>query len=121
MRKIKLILVILIAVFSVPVLANKSSVELTVPENSKKDSTIKIIVKVKHNVNISFHFTDWVIIKANGRVIARWDYKKGSLPEKNEFVKEIDYKLSEPVEIEAEANCNLHGSAGKKTAKINIK
>ena len=121
MKRIKLFLVIFIAVFSIPVLANKSSVEITVPENAKKDSTVKIIVKVKHNVNISFHYTDWVVIKANGKEIARWDFTKKALPEKNEFVKEVDYKVTGPVEIEAQANCNLHGSAGKQTAKIGIK
>ncbi len=121
MKKIKLFLVIFIAVFTIPVFANKSSVEITVPENVKKDSTVKIVVKVKHNVNISFHHTDWVVIKVNGKEIARWDYTKTKLPEKNEFVKEVEYKVTGPVEVEAQANCNLHGSAGIKTAKIGIK
>jgi desulfoferrodoxin (superoxide reductase-like protein) len=121
MKNIKIITVIIVALFSIPVFANKSSVELKVPVSAQKNSIVKIIVKVNHNVNISFHFTDWVVIKANGKEIAKWTYTKNNLPEKNEFTKEIEYKVTEPVEIEAQANCNLHGSAGKKTAKISIK
>jgi desulfoferrodoxin (superoxide reductase-like protein) len=121
MNKIKMFLVLVVAVFSIPAFANKTSVELTVPENAIINSTVKLIVKVKHNGNNSFHYTNWVIINANGKEIARWDYNKKNLPEKSDFVKEVDYKVTAPVEIEAQGNCSLHGSAGKKAAKISIK
>ena len=45
----------------------------------------------------------------------------GNRPEGAIFTKEIKLMVNEPLEIVAEANCNLHGSAGPAKKKIALK
>ena len=106
---------------SLPAFADKSSVEIDVPKDIKKGAEITIKVKVSHDGNSLFHYTDWVYVKAEGKEIAKWEYSMFSLPEDEVFMKEVKYTVNGPVDIEAEANCNIHGSAGKKSVKLKVK
>ncbi len=106
---------------SSPAFAVKSSVEIEVPKNVKNGTEITIKVKISHNGNNLFHYTDWVSVKAGSKEIARWEYSMFSLPKDEVFIKEIKYTVNGTVDIEAEANCNIHGSAGKKSVKLKIK
>jgi desulfoferrodoxin (superoxide reductase-like protein) len=55
-----------------------------------------------------------------GKEIARWDYTSTNRPDSENFFKEVKVTATEPLEIVAEASCNIHGSAGPATAKIEI-
>ena len=107
--------------FCVPVFADKSSIEITAPAAVKKGETITITVKVIHDGNNMLHYTEWVYIKADGKEIGRWEYSMMNNPKDEIFTKEVKYTVKKTVEIEAEANCNLHGSKGKKSLKITVK
>jgi desulfoferrodoxin (superoxide reductase-like protein) len=97
--------------------ADKSSVEIIVPESAVKGTEITIKIQVTHSANSGFHHTEWAYVKVNGQEIARWK----SPFESAVFTREVKYIINGPVDIEAMASCNLHGSDGAKTAKINIK
>ncbi len=120
-KKLIYISTILIFMMALPAFADKSSVEINAPEEVKKGETITIILKVTHDGNNFLHHTDWVYIKAGDREIARWDYSMFDTPENEIFTREVEYTVNEPVAIEAEAYCNIHGSAGKKTLNITVK
>ena len=119
-KKCSLVLIFVLWM-ALPALADKSSVEITVPGEVKKGETITIKVKVTHDGNNFIHYTDWVYIKAGGNEIARWEFSMFDTPEDEIFTREAEYTVNESVEIEAEANCNMHGSAGKRTQKITVK
>lgn len=104
-----------------PLFADKTSVELDVPQTAKKGETITIKVRVTHDGNNIFHYTDWIYVKAGGKEIARWEYSMFSLPDDETFTKEVKYTVNETVEIEAEGNCNIHGSTGIKKATVTVK
>jgi desulfoferrodoxin (superoxide reductase-like protein) len=121
MKRIKrsvLLFAIMLSVFAATdLLANQSSVEIIVPDTAVRGKEITIQIKVTHNGNSSFHHTEWAYVKVNGQEIARWVYPF----ESEVFTREVKYKVTGPVEIEAKANCNLHGSAGPKFTKIEVK
>jgi len=77
---------------------------------------------VTHSGNNFIHHTDWAYVKVNGKEVGRWEFSAGSLPESEIFSREIDYTVEGdgPITIEAEADCNIHGSAGKVEKKIEI-
>ncbi len=100
-----------------PLFANKSAVKIYAPDSAVKGSEIVIKIKVIHDTNNFFHHTEWAYIKVNGKEIARWKYPF----ESNIFTREIKYKVDGPVSIESMSYCNLHGSAGAKTATIKVK
>ena len=106
---------------SKPLFADKTSVEIEVPATVKKGTRVTIKIKVTHKGNNMFHYTDWVVVKIDGQEAARWEYSMFSLPEKEVFTKELKYTFSKSSEIEAQANCNIHGSAGKRIEKVFIK
>ena len=101
--------------------ANKSSVSLTAPESVPKGTEVTIRVNVTHSGNNMFHYTKWVYVKINGKEIARWDFSAMNTPESENFTREIKYTVNEPAQIEAEANCSIHGSAGIIKASITLK
>jgi len=101
--------------------ANKSSVSLTAPESVAKGTEVTIKVNVTHSGNNMFHYTNWVYVKINGKEVARWDFSATKTPESENFTKEIKYTANEPAQIEAEANCNIHGSTGISKASITLK
>jgi desulfoferrodoxin (superoxide reductase-like protein) len=55
---------------------------------------------------------------AGGRKIARWDFSWKNKPENEVFTREVTVDVVAPIAIEAEANCNIHGSKGP--AKITV-
>ena len=98
--------------------ADKSSVTVEVPENAEKGSEIIIRINVKHSGNNFLHYTDRVYVSVNGKEINQWEFSAFNRPEAEDFSREIRYRVNGPLEIIAEANCSMHGSAGP--AKKNV-
>jgi len=124
MKKFGKILFCLTAIFLLSTgiaLADKSAVTIIAPESAAKGTEVTIKLNVTHHGNNMLHHTQWVHIKVNGKEIARWDFSATNTPESENFTKEIKYTVNEPAQIEAEANCNIHGSAGIVKAGIAIK
>lgn len=119
MAKVSFLLIIC-CLIATPLFADKSSTKIEAPDNVKKGSTITIKITVTHSGNNFFHYTNWVYVNINGKEVARWDYSSSDRPENEIFSKEIKYTVNEPITIEAEANCNLHGSKGKSVKKIEV-
>lgn len=122
-RKITISLLLAAAVVFIgsQAFANKSSVEISAPAAAKKGSTVTIKITVSHKGNNFMHYTNWAYININGKEAARWDFTSGKRPEAEVFTREITYVAGGPLTIEAEAHCNIHGSAGKKSANIAVK
>jgi desulfoferrodoxin (superoxide reductase-like protein) len=104
-----------------PSWAGKSSVTIEAPATAQKGSEITIKLNVAHDGNSVAHHTEWVYVKVNGKEIERWEYGAFKRPESEKFSKEVKITVNEPIEIIAEASCNLHGSAGPAKAKVEIK
>jgi len=100
--------------------ANKSSVTIDAPAAAEKGSEITILLNVKHSGNNLFHYTDEVKVSVNGKEVEKWEFSSSKRPEDAYFSREIRYKVDGPLEIVAEANCNIHGSDGpaKKTVSV---
>ncbi len=124
LNKYGLFFTIIISVFLIasPLFANKTSVIIDAPDKAAKGSEIKIKINVTHSGNNFIHHTDWIYVKVNGKEIGRWEFSAGKLPENENFTREVSYKaeVSGQLVIEAEGNCNLHGSTGKVEKKIEI-
>jgi desulfoferrodoxin (superoxide reductase-like protein) len=101
--------------------ANKSEVSIKAPMDVPRGSEIVIRVTVTHSDNNVLHYTDWVYVVVNGKEVARWNYTAFNRPEAANFTKEIKYTATDNMEIKAEANCNMHGSAGPAFSKISVK
>lgn len=111
----------LIQLFSIDnAFADKSSVSIEAPERVAKGSEVTIKINVSHNANNFLHYTRWLSVKVNGEEIARWDYTWRKRPAGKIFTKQIIYTVKKNIEVIAEANCNIHGSKGAVTFKINI-
>ena len=102
-------------------LADKSAVTITAPESAAKGTEITIKLNVTHHGNNMLHYTKWAYIKVNGKEIARWDFSATKNPESEYFTREVKFTVNEPVQIETEAHCNIHGSAGIAKASVAIK
>lgn len=102
-------------------LADKSAVTIIAPEAAAKGTEVTIKVNITHHGNNMFHHTSWVYVKVNGKEAARWNFSATKTPESENFTREIKYTVDEPAQIEAESNCNIHGSAGVTKAGINVK
>ena len=102
-------------------LADKSAVTIEAPDQAVKGKEIPVKIQVTHSANSFFHYTSWVQVKVNGKDTALWEYSMGNRPEGAIFTKEVKLMVNEPLEIVAEANCNLHGSAGPAKKKITLK
>jgi len=111
---------IFLVILSFPALssADKASVTVEAPENAEKGSEIIIRINVKHSGNNFLHYTDRVYVSVNGKEEKRWEFSAFNRPEAENFSREIRYRVNGPLEIVAEANCSLHGSAGP--AKKNV-
>lgn len=103
-----------------PVMADKTSVEIDAPGTAEKGEVITIVVRVRHSGNNLFHHTNWVYLRINGEQVARWEYSWKDLPEKEIFVKEVTYPVQGSITIEAKANCNIHGSEGTVTKQVEV-
>mgnify|MGYP006296138231 CR=1 FL=1 len=110
----------IVIMVAIPVMADKSSVEVDAPDSAKKGDVITIVVKVIHDGNNFLHHTDWVYVRVNGEQIAKWEYSWNDLPENEIFVREVTYPVNGPVNIEVKANCNLHGSKGAVTKTVKV-
>jgi desulfoferrodoxin (superoxide reductase-like protein) len=117
-----LAVILLVCLIAAPAFANKSSVAIDAPDKSAKGSIIKIKITVTHSGNNFIHHTDWAYVKVNGKEVGRWEFSSGNLPEGEVFSREVNYTAEGdgPITIEAEADCNIHGSAGKVEKKIEI-
>ena len=110
-----------LSLYTRPAFANKASTSIETPKIVQKGSEVTIRVTVTHKGNSFFHYTKALQVIVNQKEIARWDYSWGHRPEAEVFTKEITIKALEDLEVTAEANCNIHGSAGPTTVKISVK
>ncbi|MBM4276729.1 MAG: hypothetical protein FJ130_02465 [Deltaproteobacteria bacterium] len=121
----KLLFVLMMVPFSSlyarPAFANKSSTSIDAPTNVPKGSEVTIRITVSHKGNSFLHYTNWLRVIVNQKEIARWDFSSGQRPEAEVFTREVKLNALENMEVTAEANCNLHGSAGPTTIKISVK
>jgi desulfoferrodoxin (superoxide reductase-like protein) len=111
---------LLIACLVTTVSADKSSVRIDAPETVTKGAKVTIKVTATHDANNFLHYTNWLYIMVNEEEVARWDYNWRKRPADKTFTKELTYTINEPIEIKAEANCNIHGSDGPQTIKIAV-
>jgi desulfoferrodoxin (superoxide reductase-like protein) len=100
--------------------ADKAAVEITVPESVKKGDEITVKIKVSHNGNNFIHHVDWAQISINGKEVKRWDFSWTSKPESEIFEREFKYTVTAPVEVSAQADCNMHGSKGIEKKQIKV-
>lgn len=101
--------------------ADKSSVAIEAPESAAVGSEVTIKITVTHSANNFIHHTNWVYVMVNGKEVGRWEYSWNKKPSAAIFTKEIKYKVTGPLEIKAEANCNIHGSKGPETKTISVR
>lgn len=112
-------MIILLMILANLAMANKSAVSIVAPEKVKAGEEIILVINVSHRGNSSLHYTKRVVVMANKKEIARWEFSASNRPEAENFSREVRLKVEEETEITAEATCNIHGSAGP--AKVNIK
>jgi desulfoferrodoxin (superoxide reductase-like protein) len=124
MRKIKALisfcvcLAVLFTLGASAAYANKASAAIDAPQAAAIGSTITIKVTVTHDANNFIHYTKWAHVLVNGAEVARWDFSSFNRPESSVFTREIQYTVTGPLSIEAEASCNIHGSRGPATATV---
>ncbi|RJP77830.1 MAG: hypothetical protein C4522_14100 [Desulfobacteraceae bacterium] len=106
--------------FGKPAFADKSSVRIEAPETAAIGQEITITLHVSHDGNNFIHHTDWIYVKINDQEIKRWEFGMFDTPESEHFTREIQYTVTGPITITAEADCNMHGSAGIAEKKIPI-
>lgn len=114
------VLSLLLSTLAQPLLANKSAVSIEAPATVKAGEEVTIIVNVSHRGNSSLHHTKRLKVLANGKEIGRYDFSSSSLPEAENFSREIKLKIEAETEIVAAATCNLHGSVGPASFRIKI-
>ncbi len=103
-----------------PAHANKSSVRIEAPETAAAGSEITIVLHVSHEGNNFIHHTEWVYLNIDGEEVARWTFSSFDKPESDNFTRTFTYTIRKPIEITAEASCNIHGSSGIDTKKVAI-
>ncbi len=112
-------LLIIFSLTMTPALANKAAVSIKAPASVKAGEEVTIIINVTHRGNSSLHHTNRLVVMANKKEVGRWNFSSSSRPEAEDFSREVKLNIEGETEIEAEANCNLHGSAGP--ARVTIK
>ena len=117
-KKLWIISLLFFILLSGTAFADKTSVTIDAPASVKKGTEITIKINVKHKGNNFIHYTNWVVVKANGDEIARWDFSAGNRPENETFSRDLKYTVKGPTEITAQGNCNIHGSTGPAVLKI---
>ncbi len=101
--------------------ANKTSVDIRAPKEVNKGTEVTVTIEVLHNGNNIMHYTSWVYVKINGKEYKRWEYSSFNRPADEKFSLSFKIIVNEPLKIEAQGNCNIHGSHGKKTIEIDVK
>jgi len=114
------VMILVITLYSGVSLADKSTVTIEAPDQAAQGTEITVKIHVTHSANNFFHYTNWVKVMVNGKEAALWEYSAGNRPEDAKFTKEIKLTITEPMEIVAEANCNLHGSQGPAKKMISL-
>lgn len=104
-----------------PALANKAAASIEGPTSAEKGAEVTLRITVTHSANSPSHYTEWLKVSANQKEIVRWEYTKDKRPEAEQFTKEIKVKVTENMEVVAEASCNNHGSKGQAKHKIVVK
>ena len=100
--------------------ADKSSVTISAPESVVKGTEATIKIQVTHSGNNFFHYVNWAKMSIDGKEATRWDFSWNKRAESKVFEREFKYVVNAPIEITAEANCNLHGSKGPAKASIKV-
>jgi desulfoferrodoxin (superoxide reductase-like protein) len=100
--------------------ADKASVTMSAPDSVKKGTEVTITIKVTHSGNNFIHHVDWATVSVDGKEAKRWEYSWTKTPESAVFVREFKYVVTAPVEITAEADCNMHGSKGPAKTRIKV-
>jgi desulfoferrodoxin (superoxide reductase-like protein) len=118
MKRQFLILGVLFALSLVDARANKTSVEIKASTEVKAGTEVTITVNVMHSGNSRSHHTEWVYLKINGKEAQQWSYTKENLPPDANFTVEYKIIVNEDLNIEAEGNCNIHGTKGAQTLVI---
>jgi desulfoferrodoxin (superoxide reductase-like protein) len=106
--------------YAAPALANQAAVTVEAPDQAIKGTEIVVKLHVTHSANNFFHYVNWVHAKVNGKDTFLRDYSMTNRPESNNFSLEFKLVVNEPLEITAEANCNIHGSKGPASKKVGI-
>jgi desulfoferrodoxin (superoxide reductase-like protein) len=113
--------VFLMLALSSPALANKPTIAIQGPNAVPAGTEVTLTIMVFHHGNSIFHHTNWVVAKADGVEIARWEFRGRNLPESENFTREIKYKVTKPVEISGQGHCNIHGSKDPVVFKIGVR
>jgi desulfoferrodoxin (superoxide reductase-like protein) len=100
--------------------AGKATVIIEALQSAANGAEITIKVTVTHNADNIFHHVDWTYLMINGKEVKRWEYSLSNRPPAAVFTKELKYKVTGPLEIKAEAHCNIHGSKGPAIAQVKI-
>ena len=122
-KKLKLLplIAILYPALTTTLFADKTAVEIIAPKEAQKGKAITITLKVSHDGNSIMHYTEWVSINVNGKEYKRWEYSAFNRPENERFSLSLKIVVEEPLRIEAQGSCNVHGSQGIDTATISVK
>ncbi len=110
-----------LAISAAPAFADKTGVAIEAPDTVQKGQTVVIRVTFSHKGNNFMHHTNWVYVKADAKEVARWEFSPWKLPESEVFSRDVRLTVTAPLEITAEANCNIHGSRGAVTKKIDVR
>lgn len=119
-RSITIASLLLLLVSATAAFANKPTVTISVPESVKAGTEVTIKMKVTHNGNNFIHHVDWAQISVEGKEVVRWDFSMFSTPEAATFERELKLVVTAPVEVSAQADCNMHGSNGAVKAQIKV-
>lgn len=121
MKYLTLLMTALLVFFvSAPLLANKTGVDVIIPETATIGETVTVTIEVEHRGNSRMHYTDWVYVKLDGEEVKRWEFDRSDLPKNENFTVAYAFEFSGETKVEVEGNCNLHGSEGVvvKTIKV---
>lgn len=116
----KLFIIAVLIMLPLCLVANRTSVTIVAPASADEGEEVTVKIEVSHRGNSARHHTDWVYLKINGEEVKRWEFSRTDLPEDSDFVLEYVFEITEDVELEAKGNCNLHGSTGEDTKKIDL-
>jgi len=100
--------------------ADKSAIRIEAPEKAAKGSEITVKLHVSHHGNNLMHYTKWVKVEVNGQQVEKWEFSATKRPESETFTKSFSTKVDGPLDIVAEASCNLHGSQGAANWKVAV-
>ena len=102
--------------------ANKAAVTIEAPESAAPVNG-HVKVTVTHNGNNMFHHMGKLgLYHGEREKRPAAGTSDGCLCRKGvPFTREIQYKVTGPLEIKAEANCNIHGSKGPAAKTISVR